>query len=315
MQTKEYYEHLGLTYHSQESGKNGIEYKFNCPWCDGKKSLSVNATNALWQCWAGCGKGNAYSFTKKLNPSQPPRDIFATMEQFGILSGQSNIPNAKAAPKKPIEPRLARKDCQALTRPEIESFCEIKGIDVDSFWTLRPFRHATKPWVLIPMHDPAASKKPCGYIRAGIDGQPVEIRFQEDGVWKSRTEKYPVIAGSNCGLVGLRHIIDKDYKTIVFCEGWKDLLAVRYFGFAAVTCGMGAGKYRDSWGQIFSAKHVLVIGDADKGGVDGAAKVSKEIHRRAKSVKNVVLPFEYKPKGGLDLHDYFSGVENNLINI
>jgi hypothetical protein len=265
----------------------------------------VNDTTGAWQCFAGCGKGYPYQFAKKLNPSQAARDIFQTMEQFGIISGQANYAAAKAAPI-PTKPKLNK--CQQLTRSELDQFCEAKGIDLEAFWTLSPAKLADKPIIVIPMHDPADMTKPCGYIRASIDGSPVEIRYKEDDVWKSRSEKYPVVAGSNCGLVGLKYIVDKQYDTIVFAEGWKDMLAARYFGYTAVTCGMGAGKWRDSWGQIFKAKHVLVIGDQDKGGVDGAAKITAEIHERAKSVKNVTLPFKFRAKGGLDLHDYFSGV-------
>ena len=323
MQAKQYYTHLGLTYHSQQSGKNGIEHLFQCPWCNGK-SFSVNDVTGAWQCFAGCGKGYPYQFAKKLNPSMPPRDIFLLLEQFDVQKSNPDAAKAKAEPKKPTTPRLDQKDCQQLTRAELDSFCEIKGLDPVSFWALRPFRHRIKPWVLIPCYDPAASANPCGYIRAGIDGKPIEIRYQEDGVWKSRTEKYPVISGSNVGLVGLKSLLAKRYDALVFAEGWKDLVAATYFGYAGVACAMGAGKWRDSWGQVFKAKHVIVVGDVDAAGVGGpvknkqtgkitikkggAEKQTEKIHEYAKSVKNVVLPLTYREKGGLDLYDYLNGV-------
>jgi hypothetical protein len=306
MRIKDYYTHLGLTYLSQQTGKNGIELIYRCPWCEGK-SFSANANTGAWQCFAGCGKGYPYQFAVKLMPSLPKSDIFKTLEEFGIISSNPDTA-VKPGPRPPTKPKL--KKCQNLTRPELDQFCEVKGIDLKTFWTLKPARLTDKPIIIIPMHDPADSAKPCGYIRASINGDPVEIKYKEDNIWKSRYEKYPVVAGSNCGLVGLKGILDKDYDTIYFAEGWKDLLAARYFGFAAVTCGMGAGKWRESWAQVFKAKHVIIVGDADKGGVVGALKLAQNIQPHCKSVKNMVLPYTYREKSGLDLHDYLSENED-----
>jgi hypothetical protein len=302
---KQFYEHLGVKFIRQEGGKNGPELIFVCPWCSGK-SFSVNSKTGAWQCFAGCGSAWPYQFVMKLMPSLPPKDIFELLEKFGLGNDSPTAARTQAQAPKPSTPKLSKNDVRPITDDEIAMFCEAKGIDRKAFMSFRPVMHARMPWVLMPAYDPADMRKPCGWIRAGVDGSLVTIKYREDGEWKERQEKYPVVAGSNVGLLGLHAL--KAYDKIIFAEGWKDALAAMSHGYAAVANSSGAGKWRDSWHTVFAGKKVYVVFDADAAGVRGAAKVAEQIDEVAKWVRVVTLPYKVKAKGGLDLHDYLAGV-------
>jgi hypothetical protein len=300
---KQFYNHLGLTFIRQESGKNGPELIFECPWCK-TKAFSVNAVTGAWQCFKGCGNGYPYQIAIKLT-NLDPKPVFELLEQFGL--GKDNPDAVRTQRAKPTKPKLTSNDVTKLTDADIKTFCEAKGVDRDAFLRVRPCRHKTKPWILLPAFDPADMKKATGWIRAGIDGSLIPIRYKEDGVWHEKLEKYPVIAGSNVGLLGL-HAIDPMDDVIIFAEGWKDMLAAMKYGYNSVACNMGAGKWRDTWKTVFKNKKVYVIFDADAAGVAGAAKVAEKIYEVAQWVRVVKLPYKVKEKGGLDLFDLLNGV-------
>lgn len=303
---KEFYKHLGLTFVRQESGKNGPELIFECPWCS-SKSLSVNAGTGAYQCFKGCGNGYPYQIARDI-ANLEPKAIFELLERFGLGNDSPTAARMQAQAPKPTKPKLGKNDVMPLSDEDIATFCAVKGIDREAFLKLKPLRHKHKPLVLLPAFDPDDMKHACGWIRASIDGSPVIIKYKDDeGIWQEKGEKYPVIKGSNVGLLGLHAL--KAYKTIIFAEGWKDAVAAISHGYAAVACSSGAGKWRDSWSTVFAGKTVYVIFDCDAAGVKGAEKVAEKIDEVAKWVGVVELPFKYREKGGLDLHDYLTGVK------
>jgi hypothetical protein len=244
----------------------------------------------------------------KLMPHLQAVEIFKLLEEFGL--GKDSPTAAKAATqvdRKPTIPRLDKNDVRKMSDEEILIFCRAKGIFKTPFLSFNPYIMKSKPIVLLPAYDPTNLRKPNGWIRAGLDGSLVEIKYQDEDIWKTKLEKYPQIAGSNVGLMGLQSL-DPDKKTLVFAEGWKDSLAAKAHGYNSVCCSGGAGKWRASWLTVFKDKDVVICFDADDAGVRGGLKAAAEIYEVAASVKNVRLPYEVKAKQGLDLFDYFSGV-------
>jgi len=302
---KEFYQHLGLVFHRQEGGKNGPELIFDCPWCQAK-TFSVNGESGAWQCFKGCGNGHPYQIAMKLT-NLKPKAIFELLEEYGLGTDSQTAARTRQAKKKPTIPKLERNDVMQLPLLDQLVFCHAKGIDRESLMKLKPLRHRREPWVLLPAFDPNDMRKATGWIRAGIDGSLIPIKYKEGDEWKEKLEKYPVVSGSNVGLLGLK-ALDPMSDTVVFAEGWKDMLAAMKYGFEAVCCNMGAGKWRDSWNKVFKRKKVYVIFDADDAGVRGAGKVAAQINDVAKWVRVVKLPYEVKEKNGLDLFDYMKGV-------
>lgn len=303
---KDLFIHLGLKFIRQESGKNGPELIYECPWC-GSKKFSVNGITGAWQCWKGCGEGHPYQIAKKLT-NLDAKEIFKLLKRFGIDQGSPSNTKSKPKPKpKPTTPKITPEEMELLSKADAETFCKAKGVDREALMKLQPYKHKTKPWVLIPAYNPADPTKPCGWIRAGIDGQLIPIRYREGGTWKEKFEKYPVIAGSSPGLVGF-HALDKDSDTIIYTEGFKDVLAALLYGYNAICNSQGAKTWRDSWLKVFKGKKVHVIFDRDKTGVEAAQKIAAKIYEVAESVKVIDLPYKVIPKGGKDLFDYLSGV-------
>lgn len=294
---KDYLQHLGLQYLRQE----GSEYIYECPWCRGPK-FYVNQSTGAWQCFRGCGEGYPYHLAQKLTGLQP-KQIFELLEKYGLNTGDGprDVPQ-KAEPKKKTL-MLKREDVRQLTEEELQSFCQIKQLDPAALKQIRPFAHTTKPWVLLPGHDPEDMSKACGWIRVGIDGSLVQIKYKDsDGKLQAKEEKYPVVAGTTPGLLGLHSLANDTTDTIIYAEGWKDCVAALQLGLPTVANTNGAGKWRNSWGKAFKGKNVYVIGDCDAAGVRGAEKFADKVFEYAKEVYLVQLP--YPADSGADLHDY-----------
>jgi P4 family phage/plasmid primase-like protien len=294
---KQFCEHLGLKFLRQE----GSELIHKCPLCKGDK-LYINSQSGAWQCFHGCGEGYPYQLVRKLT-SKLPGEIFDILDQFGLNSDRPK--STESAPKKLY---LKPEDVRPLRLLDQLVFSHAKNIDFEALLKIRPYRHRKEPWVLLPAFDPTDLEKACGWIRAGIDGQPVVRKYREDGVVKTKGEKYPLVKGSAPGLVGL-HALPPAYDTVVYCEGWKDCVAALSLGLPAIANSNGAGKWRESWSKVFQGKTVYIIGDCDPAGVKGAEKIAEKLWQVAKEVKIVTLPYEVTPKDGKDLHDYITETE------
>ncbi len=293
---KDFTQHLGLKFLRQE----GNELIHECPWCSGPK-FYVNSTTGAWQCFHGCGEGHPYQLVKKLTALEA-KGVFELLERFGLGqdTAKTHQPTEQAVKKLYLKPE----DVRTLPLLDQLTFCHAKGLSRDALAKLRPYRHAREPWVLIPAFDPGDMNKACGWIRSGIDGQLIPIKYMEDGVVKVKEEKYPVVKGSQPGLLGLHALGERQTDTIYYVEGWKDLTAALQFNLPALANSNGAGKWRDSWLKVFKDKIVYIVGDCDDAGVKGAKKFAAAIHGTAKDVLIVSLPYEHRPKNGEDLHDY-----------
>ena len=302
---KQLYENIGLEFARQE----GNEYLFVCPWC-GKKKLSVNETTGLFKCWSGCLSGNTYTLLRKYK-DMSPQDALKLMEEYGL--DVDRTAEKKAAPKKVI--RIKPSEREPLSKEDCDTFCNAKGLDPEAFMLLKPERRIGKPEVLIPAFNPMAVQNaqgidtPIGWIRAGLNGQPCKIKYKDgEGNWCEKDEKYPLIAGSSAGIIGVHNAAVSRSDVIVFAEGWKDACKALEFGYTAVAGSNGAGTFREEWMILFRNKNVVIVFDRDHAGTAGAIKAGDVISGVAKSVQLVTLPYTLTKDGGKDLYDYLKGV-------
>ena len=81
----------------------------------------------------------------------------------------------------------------------------------------------------------------------------------------------------------LQNIIAGD--TVYICEGEKDCDNLAKLGLTATTNPMGAGKWRDEFGQYFTGKDVVILCDNDEVGKKHGNDVAKKLNGHAKSIK------------------------------
>lgn len=275
----------------------GSQLRVNCPSCDDqKKHLYIEQVNGVGYCHKCSWSPNPYKLIEKVT-MKIPAEIMRMLEEFGLTenSNKQLAINGQQSEEKKIA--LAREDIRVLTDQEKQDFCRIKQIDVDAFDKFRPFAHASKPWVLLPTFSPGDPKTACGWLRCGLDGEPIPLGG-------GNTVKYPIVKGSRHGLFGLEWLMQEDPDSIIFCEAWRDALAAVSIGLHATASSGGASTWNDDWLSLFENKTVYVAMDADKAGQKACLKAANKIAAVATTVYIVTLPYEVTDSHGKDLHDY-----------
>lgn len=91
-------------------------------------------------------------------------------------------------------------------------------------------------------------------------------------------------------LYRLQDILESDPQTTIFIvEGEKDVESLRGRGLVA-TCNVGgAGKWRDEYNEALCGRHVCILPDHDRAGIDHALKVARSLYGVAASVRIVDL--------------------------
>lgn len=79
-------------------------------------------------------------------------------------------------------------------------------------------------------------------------------------------------------------------KEVIICEGEKDALNLKNFGFTATTCPMGAGKWRNSYNESLKGKHIILIPDNDNPGREHMAKIGASLNGNSASLKLLNIP-------------------------
>ncbi|MDO4571523.1 MAG: phage/plasmid primase, P4 family [Planctomycetia bacterium] len=173
--------------------------------------------------------------------------------------------------------------------------------------------------------DPDPAKSATGYVVAQTDGTPLP-KFDRSGKQIGEA-KYKIVAGTQAGLIGTEALLaiakareegTADDLTVIKVEGISDLTALlaripteKRSHIVVLTNACGAGeKPKDLWLDVFKALDVVVVHDSDKPGQTGAAVWCQWLQGAAKSVKNVVLPYEISETHGRDLKDFL--VENSF---
>jgi len=101
-------------------------------------------------------------------------------------------------------------------------------------------------------------------------------------------------------LYNLPEVVHPENKTILICEGEKDVIAAHEkTGLCATTNPGGAGKWHDEYSEFLRGKNVIIFPDNDKAGLEHAHAVARSLFGKANSVKICMLPPKTK-----DLSDW-----------
>lgn len=307
---KNFLESLGITV-TREGSK---EFTCDCPWCGGKKKLYVNKETGLYKCHhVECGHtGNPYIMIRELRSETDPAKIKEILGLYSIAMPDDRPVQAKPEPIIPTI-KLKKSRMIAATAKEVDSFCELKGLNVNAFREVMQspgellWRHYQVPILYLPAYSPLNLKRTFGVVQAHLEGELIPTKAHPEGT------KYPQVFGSRHAIFGLHRLgfgkaKRKPYDNILLTEGWGDCVAAVYDGYDAVAFSGGAGSKRirdnPSWLPVFENKVVYIIMDADKGGQKALKRHCKDLYIAAKRVMICQLPYEVTPKNGKDLKDY-----------
>jgi hypothetical protein len=93
------------------------------------------------------------------------------------------------------------------------------------------------------------------------------------------------------------------YDTILFVEGYSDVLSALSKEFAAITSG-SAGHWQKSYSDLFIGKNVIIIPHRDEAGKVGAEKIAQNMSGKASSIK--IVDLYYVKDTSKDLTDWFN---------
>ena len=97
---------------------------------------------------------------------------------------------------------------------------------------------------------------------------------------------------------------------IALVEGESDCEAALSLGLAAVTNTGGARCWRSEWSERLAGRHVSIVYDRDKAGVEGAIKVAPQLRAVGCTVCIVKLPMPYRETHGNDVTDFIKSGGN-----
>ncbi|MFN8533879.1 MAG: hypothetical protein U0556_10050 [Dehalococcoidia bacterium] len=116
------------------------------------------------------------------------------------------------------------------------------------------------------------------------------------------------LSGVRRVLYRLPDLVAADPATPVYVvEGEKDVESLRGLELVAVCNVGGAGKWTDSYSAALAGRHVIIIPDLDRPGVEHAEKVARALTPLAASVRLLRLPGEVVKTHGLDISDWLAG--------
>jgi hypothetical protein len=103
---------------------------------------------------------------------------------------------------------------------------------------------------------------------------------------------------------------------VLVCEGEKDVLCAKRYGFLATTNACGASTWIDEYSEVLCGRRVVVVADNDRAGTEHCDRVTGSLIRHGvRSVR--VLSFPWLDKGS-DLTDFLTKAKcprNELITL
>ena len=168
--------------------------------------------------------------------------------------------------------------------------------------------------VAFPIYGPALTRAdPVGWVLYNTNGGDLPV-FHGKGESPSRV-KVKTTKGSKAGLLG-RWGIERlnQAEVITKVEGPTDMLSLwaaipaelRETQLVICNSGGAAEKPRPEYVQLISAPRVIVVGDADRPGLEGAVAWAQSLAANYGDVRHVKLPFEAQDSHGKDLRDYLT---------
>lgn len=221
--------------------------------------------------------------------NKTPAPFFAGKLQFNSNERLGDVLDAWATKKPPIKPDAALQFRPRLCRPTWDR--DLSSLDCIGFQARDPRKPDECRAVLLYRQDnekfpPGGKRKdPCKMINTPGS--------KDSWVWP----------GEGAAAI-------EEAKVIVCTEGLPDAMAVLSLGlpvgWTVITNACGAGSAKGLHYGFAKGSRVAVFGDADKPGMDGAAKKAEAFARAGASVVRPLLPYPIEESHGKDLRDWLA---------
>jgi putative DNA primase/helicase len=272
--------------HIDNFKQNGKQSSCHCPFHEDKhKSFSVNLETGLWNCFAGCGAGNAIQFVQK----RYDLDFKSSVEKIAAEERIDN-PLEKSRNGDTAKKKQTRK-VSYLTSNQIET---IHQQLINNKSLLKQFQDK------YGLSLETIKKYRIGY-KDGKYAIPIE---NSPGKWQIKLHKGHQTKGAKASIYP-PDIIKEDMPFIVLTEGEFKALLLIQLGFMAVTNTAGALTWKHEWNTTFRGLNVFLAYDNDDSGKKGSKKVAGSLNGTAKSVKVIHWPSYMNGKDKKDVTDFF----------
>jgi hypothetical protein len=257
---------------------------------DNDPSFGFSSQTGQYQCYAGCGSGNVYTFLEKKLGLETKRDriqwlckhldIKLSADDYS-LDGTVDDTIWKAWHKGLLDNKVI-----------ITALEEKRGITLATIkkHKLGYFRNR----ITIPIFD---SEGKCRNIR--------QYAFMMKNP-KFKLINYTDDSEYNYGRMRLFPFANLDSKKLLIVEGETDAILAGQMGLKAITVTSGAGSFNKGWApKYFKDKKVYILYDIDKAGEAGSIRVAKQLVGIAEQVFIADLSkFIEDPKAGDDFTDF-----------
>ncbi|MGL6194773.1 MAG: primase-helicase zinc-binding domain-containing protein, partial [Thermoguttaceae bacterium] len=285
-----------------------------CPKCDGKDRFRLidRKTGGVLcnQCFNE-KNGDYFDAVRWMKGVDFPEALQMVKEYLQVTTEPARLTSRKESAK---PAKTKQFDIHPSQTPGLyDPWCQMKGVSQESFREnggVTGDRYSSS-CVGFPAFCPGDNTNPVRWILYDRMGGTLKTKSGDSKniVWTVDSNSPKAMAGSR----GLKNIASGKADTIFKVEGITDLLKLdgiiidaKAERYAVITNSNGCNENPTSEIiELFRGKTVIVIGDADTPGQNGAEKWASAIASVAKQVKNVQLPFDVTADHGKDLRDYF----------
>ncbi len=268
--------------------------QFRCKCCfheDSKPSMAFNTETGQWNCYAGCGSGNAVDFVKK----HTDIEVKTSKEAVQYLCNFAGIEFRDTGGRivGQIDDNIWQKYHEDLLGNAVllGEIREQRGLTLE---TVKKYKLGVRgKRVTIPIFD---SKGVCRNVRYYAFPEKSDNKMLNH---RDDTEK-------TYGQMRLYPIENMTKQRILLVEGEMDAILANQLGMNAITVTSGAGNFNKQWVPYFKDKKVYICYDVDAAGDKGARKVAQTLSGWPQWIKLVhlreILGTDHK---GADLTDFF----------
>lgn len=251
-----------------------------CPFHpDRSASFSIFDDGRAWNCFAGCGGGDAVTFIERAT-GLSQRDACRNLVE---LAGGSSVATAPRPPRpKPADVAAAQEQRRKTWPPFTPAAGHPEAIDA-----LARLRHVSRAGVDLmeqrgllrfgQWHGHSA-----WFVTDGA-GRNAQARRMDGAKWEGIDAKAQTLPGSRAAWpIGARESLP--FRFVLFCEG-VDILAAHHFIFghgpaedtsAVAMLGASLAIHRDAL-PLFAGKRVRIMAHADAAGQNAAARWADQL--------------------------------------
>lgn len=249
-----------------------------CPFHeDGSNSFSVTEDGTLFNCFAGCGSGDAVDFFA-LHTGLYLKEA---CHEFTLLAGGSPLPSTPRPPRQTSEEadfeKASRREqwppFDVLTDEGLAELAELRHVSIEGV-QLMAARGLL--WFATWKGQPA-------WVVTDDARKNAQARRMDGLPWEGRMKAQTLPGSEATRPIGARE--SQQFPNVLFCEGGPDLLAAHHFIHAhgrqadvAAVCQLGASlKIHDASLPIFGGKGVRLFPHADEPGYDAAVRWTEQL--------------------------------------